>query len=1217
MRPIQLKLAGLHSYRELQVIDFETLCEAGLFGIFGPTGSGKSTILDAITLALYGQVVRQGGKSHPQEVLNQLEQRLFVSFTFDIGQADERRRFTIEREFGLDKKGAKRQPEVRLIESAMLEGEADRVIESKATAVTQAIEALIGLTLQDFTRAVVLPQGQFARFLTLKSSERNDMLQRMFHLHEYGEKLSERIRTLYEQNKQERHRLEIELATLGNVGPEALEAAQAELKRASELEQAYREQAQSLAEQKREKEQVYQWQRELADISERLHRWKEQSEEIASLAQKAKEIEASMLIWPQLHRAEQLKAEIELLQATLTTQKEEHEAATRGQQEAERHHQTIIESMRAEEPHLFAQKGKLEEAVVWEQELSTLQNELTAGEEELTRLQQELEQLASHILTNEATLAAWEAELKQLDEQLQAVTVSPERRRYLQELRDSKQAWEREQSRYQELHEEWQTAGKQLQQLDQEVATLTTSLQLAVKAREEAQQQQAAWEAAPTIEEQELERGRDTLNQVKTIGKEWREKLQQLDEWSKRWEQAEASWLVADGAVKAIDNELAETEQACGHSKQELERIRTAWLDWQREHMARQLRTALVPGEACSVCGSTHHPYRENEAHADQEHEDAGQKQWEDRIAAAEAQLRKAEQLLKQVQEKHQQAKVEQAALQERRAALLAEKAAIETRITQLHQESAQLGERWQVTEIDLLLHRYREVEEQLRKSAEERDRLKKTIEESRQRLQHAREQEMAQQLAYEKQTTVYAQWQEKREQLQERLKLAESEKQRLESELRQRSQELPVEKIDEAYEQLGVLDQQSEQIKAARSQREEQRKPLQSLLDTDKNRRGEIAIREAALRERIRERKQLQEEKQRRLQERTQGEPASLRLQYVIDRLQFLQLGAEQAETAKRQAIQILQEAVERLLKTEEAFAQRSRQQQEAEAELAQSLQKHGFTDARLVETYYAEREQLPVYQTRIQEYHTTVDRLTYEVQLLTDKLAGRTITEEEWLALKQGWEELDQLFQAARESVAIARQAVARIMDNLEKWQGLQVQMKNVTDEQSRLEELRKLFEGKAFVQFIAGERLAAIARDASYHLKRMTKNRYALELGDDGEFVLRDEGTGGIRRPVSTLSGGETFLTSLALALALSVEIQMRGGRLEFFFLDEGFGTLDPELLEVVMDALERLRMDHFTIGLISHVPELRGRMPRRLVITPAEPLGAGSRIELEME
>ncbi|MDX6765121.1 AAA family ATPase, partial [Streptomyces sp. F8] len=101
----------------MQEVDFEILCQAGLFGIFGPTGSGKSTILDAITLALYGQVVRLGGGNHPKEVLNQLEQRVFVSFTFELGTGNERKRYTIEREFGLDKKGNKRQPEVRLIQS--------------------------------------------------------------------------------------------------------------------------------------------------------------------------------------------------------------------------------------------------------------------------------------------------------------------------------------------------------------------------------------------------------------------------------------------------------------------------------------------------------------------------------------------------------------------------------------------------------------------------------------------------------------------------------------------------------------------------------------------------------------------------------------------------------------------------------------------------------------------------------------------------------------------------------------------------------------------------------------------------------------------------------------------------------------------------------------------------------------------------------------------
>ncbi|MDT2238581.1 SbcC/MukB-like Walker B domain-containing protein [Paenibacillus larvae] len=113
------------------------------------------------------------------------------------------------------------------------------------------------------------------------------------------------------------------------------------------------------------------------------------------------------------------------------------------------------------------------------------------------------------------------------------------------------------------------------------------------------------------------------------------------------------------------------------------------------------------------------------------------------------------------------------------------------------------------------------------------------------------------------------------------------------------------------------------------------------------------------------------------------------------------------------------------------------------------------------------------------------------------------------------------------------------------------------------------------------------------------------------------MRDDGAGGVRRPVSTLSGGETFLTSLALALALSAQIQLKGQYpLEFFFLDEGFGTLDPELLDMVVTALEKLHTDKLSVGVISHVPELRARLARKLVIHPAEPLGRGSRIELEV-
>ena len=93
MKPIKLKIKGLNSFIEEQTIDFEKLTDRGFFGIFGPTGSGKSTILDGITLALYGNVSRKSSN-----YINTNCDRLNVSFEFQISGA-EIKRYLVDREF--------------------------------------------------------------------------------------------------------------------------------------------------------------------------------------------------------------------------------------------------------------------------------------------------------------------------------------------------------------------------------------------------------------------------------------------------------------------------------------------------------------------------------------------------------------------------------------------------------------------------------------------------------------------------------------------------------------------------------------------------------------------------------------------------------------------------------------------------------------------------------------------------------------------------------------------------------------------------------------------------------------------------------------------------------------------------------------------------------------------------------------------------------------
>ena len=145
-------------------------------------------------------------------------------------------------------------------------------------------------------------------------------------------------------------------------------------------------------------------------------------------------------------------------------------------------------------------------------------------------------------------------------------------------------------------------------------------------------------------------------------------------------------------------------------------------------------------------------------------------------------------------------------------------------------------------------------------------------------------------------------------------------------------------------------------------------------------------------------------------------------------------------------------------------------------------------------------------------------------------------------------------------------------------------------------------------SLTSFVLAARLEEVAAAASERLLRMTQGRYAL-VHTDGQakggarsglgLLARDAWTGRDRE-TSTLSGGETFLASLALALGLADVVQAEAGgtRIEALFVDEGFGTLDEQTLDEVMDVLDGLREGGRVVGLVSHVAELRARIPAQV-------------------
>ncbi len=186
MKPLLLEIDGLGSFDSLQTIDFESLTSSGLFGIFGKTGAGKSTILDSLTLALYNNVDRYIG-DQKSEMVNINRKDCYVGLTFSVKNKGEDLIYKVERSFRIDPHGK------LMIKKHILSvksGDIYEPIADGATIVNNKLLEIICLTYEDFTKAVILPQGKFNQFINLGSNEKREMLERIFGLEQYGQKLT-------------------------------------------------------------------------------------------------------------------------------------------------------------------------------------------------------------------------------------------------------------------------------------------------------------------------------------------------------------------------------------------------------------------------------------------------------------------------------------------------------------------------------------------------------------------------------------------------------------------------------------------------------------------------------------------------------------------------------------------------------------------------------------------------------------------------------------------------------------------------------------------------------------------------------------------------------------------------------------------------------------------------------------------------------------------
>lgn len=209
MLPISLTLQGVYSYQEEQFINFEELTATGLFGIFGAVGSGKSTILEAISVALYGENDRLDTTNFWYNLLNLKSDKAFIIFEFEY----EGDRYKFEARW---RRNAKKFHDIPFKERNGYKQESGTWVP-----VSNNAAEILGLSYDHFKRTIIIPQGQFREFLELKPKERRTMIKEVFDLQRFD--LSDKINTCYKDTEARRLLLEGELKAYISADPEQLQ----------------------------------------------------------------------------------------------------------------------------------------------------------------------------------------------------------------------------------------------------------------------------------------------------------------------------------------------------------------------------------------------------------------------------------------------------------------------------------------------------------------------------------------------------------------------------------------------------------------------------------------------------------------------------------------------------------------------------------------------------------------------------------------------------------------------------------------------------------------------------------------------------------------------------------------------------------------------------------------------------------------------------------
>lgn len=1214
MKIISIKFLNLNSLKGKHEIRFDQppFTESGLFAITGATGAGKTTILDAITAALYGRVHR-----HSKDVFEIMTRHTAESYSeveFEVKDLLYRAKWSIRRSRGkVDGALQTQKMELAYADTGII------IIEHPLQEVRDAIVNLCGLDYNQFLRSVMLSQGDFTRFLKAEENERSELLEKITDTGIY----SQISIAAYEKARQERTQLDLLKAKINDVAlltAEERDGLTTELNELTAKEKSYKQQAGEL----RIK---LEWLNNLVKLDKRKVELQQSliNEEAFYAAHAAqfedlRKHQQALSYRPALAEIKSTEAQLQKVQTDL----EGLELLLPAYIQEDTFTKTSLALIKSQTE--LMQKNLSDQEVIFE----------TVSEKDIL-----IEQARQQLEKNNQTVVQAESALAAAVSQRDLLTIQL---RNIQERLASLSAWLQENAIDAKLEKEiilFRQHLKQIQLLDDKINIIKeTQLRFTSQITHEQELIDKATQNTALQEQQFLAQTNifnELANQLKGIldGKHIEDIENELTAFPPIINTAEqqirlsTQYLKRKAEEELLNKEVlehAEARQLIRSSvellKKEHEKAESLLADFQKiyelevkVHNYDEERLALKPEEPCPLCGAIHHPYVEGN--------------YAGKVTEAVARRNLQQEKLHSFKVNLDQQLLNLNTLtykEEVNLKVLAEiKTELEGVLNEFNANNINLPKPLEIIRTDIIIAvvgrkklQQQALQTQLKTARDLQSQLN-TVEKS---LQHQKES------IVDEQNKI----------AQIKLSRAFAEKQYLESDLELQKIVLETETLHQAATQqlapfglvyksdaaIAILELMDNRFKTHTNATKELNELQPEIRQKETELKGlnetitdRIAILDQLRSQLATDTKVLNEQQVARVKLFGEKDPKQER-EHLNAQLKKLRTEAEALQLSSQEKQEKVKITEDRLVLLNTTKITTSKLLDTQLKQIIERISEIGLSTLDQLNSWYLTDEQAASIDKEQKEAVQKIASGKSLLEATAKELAeesAKELTKEAADSLLKALEEQDEQLSQLLQSKGRFQKSISDDNELRLKYSAFAIQIESQQREFDRFQKLSLLIgsaDGKKFSRFAQGLTLARLTELANRHLLRLS-DRYIILKSPEKDLDLQiiDGYQADVVRPMSTLSGGESFLVSLALALGLS-DLASRKVQINSLFIDEGFGTLDAETLDVAITALENLQANGKSIGIISHVEALKERIGTQIQVVKQP--GGSSKISL---